>query len=237
MPSQENAENMISINRWCSMLAFEGTDAINFLNNLIISELQDFALDCYYFSALCNPKGRVLCSFWLKRCENGDVFMICPKNMREQLQQFFTMRRFRLKISIAECAASLSINQHSNKISDTGNEQQVAAENSDNAAFLAYLFSQNIAWIDATNTEKFIPQHLNYDKIEHAMSFSKGCYHGQEIIARIKYLGTIKKRLSLKKAATLKQLQDSIADDEQVSPIVEHENSWQVQVVSTLKGN
>lgn len=41
--------------------------------------------------------------------------------------------------------------------------------------------------------ESFIPQELNYDLI-HGVSFKKGCYKGQEIIARLHFKGTPKFR-------------------------------------------
>jgi folate-binding protein YgfZ len=40
----------------------------------------------------------------------------------------------------------------------------------------------------------FIPQMLNLDYLN-AISFKKGCYTGQEIVARMKYLGTLKRRM------------------------------------------
>lgn len=42
--------------------------------------------------------------------------------------------------------------------------------------------------------EQFIPQMLNLERLG-AVSFSKGCYPGQEIVARTQYLGEIKRRL------------------------------------------
>ena len=48
--------------------------------------------------------------------------------------------------------------------------------------------------ISSVTTEQFIPQMLNLDLIE-AVSFKKGCYTGQEIIARSHYLGKQKRRL------------------------------------------
>jgi folate-binding protein YgfZ len=57
------------------------------------------------------------------------------------------------------------------------------------------LFSGNL-WIDKSNTETFIPQSINLD-LNHGVSFSKGCYPGQEIVARTHYLGKVKKRLIL----------------------------------------
>lgn len=41
---------------------------------------------------------------------------------------------------------------------------------------------------------EFLPQQLNLDCLD-SVSFSKGCYPGQEIIARLKYRGEVKKRL------------------------------------------
>ena len=45
-------------------------------------------------------------------------------------------------------------------------------------------------------SEEHTPQALNYD-LSGIIDFSKGCYTGQEIIARMYYRGSAKKRLSL----------------------------------------
>ena len=47
--------------------------------------------------------------------------------------------------------------------------------------------------INDKNKERYIPQVLNVEKLD-GISFKKGCYTGQEIIARTHYLGKIKKR-------------------------------------------
>jgi len=44
------------------------------------------------------------------------------------------------------------------------------------------------------STEKFIPQMLNMQSID-ALTFKKRCYPGQEIVARMQYLGKLKKRM------------------------------------------
>ena len=49
--------------------------------------------------------------------------------------------------------------------------------------------------ITAERSEKFLPAELGIDTTE-AVSFSKGCFLGQEIVARMKYLGTQKKQLT-----------------------------------------
>jgi folate-binding protein YgfZ len=50
------------------------------------------------------------------------------------------------------------------------------------------------AWITAETSEKFIPQMMNL-QAQDAISFEKGCYLGQEIVARMQYLGQLKKRM------------------------------------------
>ncbi len=52
-----------------------------------------------------------------------------------------------------------------------------------------------IADLDDASSGEYLPQHLNLDRLN-AVSFAKGCYPGQEIIARLKYRGEVKKRLA-----------------------------------------
>ncbi|MCZ6802766.1 MAG: hypothetical protein O7D86_02225 [Proteobacteria bacterium] len=53
-----------------------------------------------------------------------------------------------------------------------------------------------IPWITANTQEQFLPQMLNLDSLK-GLSYQKGCYPGQEVIARLHYKGKVKKRLNL----------------------------------------
>ena len=53
-----------------------------------------------------------------------------------------------------------------------------------------------IPTIGAATQEQFIPQMVNYELIG-GVSFKKGCYPGQEIVARTQYLGKLKRRMYL----------------------------------------
>ena len=55
--------------------------------------------------------------------------------------------------------------------------------------------------IELKTQEQFVPQMLNLD-ILNAINFKKGCYTGQEIVARMHYLGTVKRRTYLAELAT-----------------------------------
>ncbi|MBT8140388.1 MAG: hypothetical protein KJP25_11540 [Gammaproteobacteria bacterium] len=50
-----------------------------------------------------------------------------------------------------------------------------------------------IGFVEAETSGEFIPQMLNMDCLD-GISFTKGCYTGQEIIARMKYRGNVKRR-------------------------------------------
>jgi folate-binding protein YgfZ len=47
-----------------------------------------------------------------------------------------------------------------------------------------------------TSAEEFVPQMVNLSAIG-GVNFQKGCYPGQEIVARMQYLGTLKRRMYL----------------------------------------
>lgn len=51
-----------------------------------------------------------------------------------------------------------------------------------------------IPWITAATMEEFVPQMVNFELIG-GISFKKGCYPGQEIVARTHYLGKVKRRM------------------------------------------
>jgi len=53
---------------------------------------------------------------------------------------------------------------------------------------------QGLAFIQAATQDEFIAQMLNY-QLTPAISFTKGCYTGQEIIARSEYRGKLKRQL------------------------------------------
>ena len=68
--------------------------------------------------------------------------------------------------------------------------------NQDNAQWHALDIDAGLPWIELSTQDVFIPQTLNLDLIE-GVSFTKGCYPGQEIVARSHYRGTLKKRMAL----------------------------------------
>lgn len=61
------------------------------------------------------------------------------------------------------------------------------------AQWQALQIATGIARIEAATVGEFVPQILNYDLTGH-ISFNKGCYTGQEVVARLHYRGKPKRR-------------------------------------------
>jgi folate-binding protein YgfZ len=73
---------------------------------------------------------------------------------------------------------------------------QSGASETDEAAWERLDIRAGIPWILPATQEQFIPQMVNLDLIG-GVSFSKGCYPGQEIVARAHYRGQVKQRMHL----------------------------------------
>lgn len=58
-----------------------------------------------------------------------------------------------------------------------------------------------VAHIQAAGVDQFVPQMVNYELVG-GVNFSKGCYPGQEIVARSQYRGTLKRRAFIVHSAT-----------------------------------
>jgi folate-binding protein YgfZ len=51
-------------------------------------------------------------------------------------------------------------------------------------------------WIVAATADQFVPQMINWEVLS-GINFKKGCYPGQEVVARTQYRGTLKRRMFL----------------------------------------
>ncbi|WP_317705370.1 folate-binding protein [Methylomarinovum caldicuralii] len=62
------------------------------------------------------------------------------------------------------------------------------------ARWRLYDIRSGLPWVTAATSGRFLPQMLNLDLLG-GVSFDKGCYTGQEIVARAHYRGQVKRRL------------------------------------------
>lgn len=90
--------------------------------------------------------------------------------------------------------AKATLSEVANNFDSLASDQLGAAVNwCGSALWEKRLVDAGIGLVQHASIDEFIPQMLNYDYIE-GISFTKGCYTGQEIIARMKYRGKVKRR-------------------------------------------
>ncbi|MCF6251559.1 MAG: folate-binding protein [Methylococcaceae bacterium] len=89
--------------------------------------------------------------------------------------------------------------------------------------------SAGIPWLTEATSEQYIPQMLNIDKLG-GISFNKGCFTGQEIIARTHYLGKAKRALFLAECNSTALLDNDIQ-------IIKDNNEQSTGKVLSLQSN
>jgi folate-binding protein YgfZ len=97
-----------------------------------------------------------------------------------------------------------------------------------------------IPWVLPQTQEAFVPQMANMELIG-AVSFKKGCYPGQEIVARTQYLGKLKRRAFRIRASEPLEPGQAIYSPEmngqasgQVAMAVEYDGAWEALAVIQL---
>ena len=121
-----------------------------------------------------------------------------PRQARQARFDAVTMidsRHVELDMSAEAEARTLLI-----RASDASSHDLASAPISASAARWAALDLQHgLPRIAGSQSEQWTPQHLSLDRL-HAYSIKKGCYPGQEIVARTHFLGKVKRGLALFRA-------------------------------------
>ena len=148
-------------------LKVTGPDAFEFLQGQLTNDLRRLESEPEILAAWCNPKGRVIWFGTVGRSDEGYALSVIAgtgKAIAERLALF----RFRAKVEFEV----------------VGNGQSVDAR---------FLVENGFPWIGEKQLEQYTPHMLNLDLLD-AVSFDKGCYTGQEIVARTHYKGATKRR-------------------------------------------
>ncbi len=152
--------------------------------------------------ALCTLKGRVLASGWAVAHDDG-VALIVHASLAERVVEF-------LKPYVTFSKCSLSIVDGAVLVSTAGDfllcdevyatlaphpTDTTGTETDDCATLQRKLIDAQFALVSAAVSETFLPQMLGLDAAG-AVDFDKGCYLGQEIVARAQHRGEVKRRLT-----------------------------------------
>ena len=186
------------------ILEVGGQDAKSFLQGLTTADLNILSKDNdIILSAFANLKGRIISLSFIKFIPNNkdDKYLIAvDENVLETLQAW--LKKYGLFSKV-----NFSINdKYSLFFTSEGflNHNILHSDSLDSDMEFQEVKKQNIlnklAMTDADNLEKFLPAELELDNLENVVCYTKGCYMGQEVIARMHYKAKLKKELAVVKS-------------------------------------
>ena len=205
-----------------AILRITGTDAESFLQAQLSNDINLLSDDSIQLSAFCQHQGKIIALFWLMRSK-GSYLLSFPADLLEtvitRLQMFVIMSDVSIENITDQVLQIGFINEnHSEAYSINDNLSLLIQANQEkNIELTSHCDQWTKACIDSkipevfSNTsEMLVPQMLNLDINEIGVNFSKGCYPGQEVVARLHYLGEAKRRLFSFKSDGEIQLGDNL---------------------------
>ena len=192
-------------------LNFDGPDMVDFLQGYLTTDAA--ALDVEpRFTAMCNIKGRVVCTgyAWL---EGSTATLLLHRSLRPVVLEFLRPYLAFSRTSVADGSASilgglgpgdaashvkrLDPDRHLLVVEDPSLVEELRSSASlDTSAWDRATIERREVWLQAETSGAFLPQMLGLDELG-AVSFTKGCYLGQEVVARAQHRGRVKRRLSV----------------------------------------
>ena len=190
---------------YLSVARFQGPDACEFLHAQLSADIAALAPGESTYACYCSPRGQVI--GLLLVCRRHDAYLVAASaallpQILTRLRMF--VLRSRLEFS-AEPATAIygAVQQKDRSDPDVFRPcasglhylltESTGEGNCRNDSFRTQEIRNHVTWLGPETAEKFIPQMLGFDQIG-AVSFTKGCYPGQEIIARSRYLGRVKRK-------------------------------------------
>ena len=233
-----------------ALLKISGSDASQFLQNLLSNDVMQLSNGQCQLNGFCNPKGRLMASFLLIRQQDAYLLLL-PDDQISFVAQRLSMFKLRSQVSVEDCseeyraiyldadttgsgiplpwhnASSLIVSETAQLAEKLNDLEANGCQNAGPAKFSQDLLSLGIPVIKAATREQFTPQQINFEVVG-GVSFKKGCYPGQEVVARLHYLGKPNRRMFLcrlnSRLANL-SLGDEVLDSNQevLGHIVNHE--------------
>lgn len=186
-----------------SMVVISGTQAETFLQSQLTCDVTQANDATALLGAHCNIKGRMVSLFHLFKQDDAfcllmlaDVVEIAAKALKKYAQ-------FSKDVDIT-IETNLPFVGVMNKPADIvlGNAPHYGLKYSDTKAKGTFadwqdaMIQNHHAWLTPETLGQFLPHDIDLPKLG-GVSFKKGCFIGQEIIARMEYLGKLKKQVKL----------------------------------------
>ena len=203
------------------VIALTGRDAVAFAQAQLMNDVESAPAGRWQWTGWLTPKGRVIAVLALLRIAGDTLWLIGPDadaaTLAAQLQRFVLRRQLTVTVrddlhvsgrfAAPDVASGASFDGDETRgieldISGFGIRRTLRIDRNsaphDTAFDMQWRASDlrlGFPRLDASQAEQWTPQMLSLERLQ-AYSVKKGCYPGQEIVARTHYLGQVKRGLA-----------------------------------------
>ena len=180
-----------------------GTRAQQFLQGQLTQDMNSLQPGAWALAAVCNLQGRVLANFAIYHPQVGEYQLLLPADVQPILRaawaKYLPFFKVELLASDSRVYGYLGeqprLRSHIELLAGFGLGIDAGAQTEDNAsAWQQWRLSRAWHFVNASTSGKYTAHALGLETLNY-LSFTKGCYLGQEIIARMHYRGKVKQRI------------------------------------------
>lgn len=211
---------------YLALLEFRGKDAPTFLQGQLTQNVLNLNENTACFALYCTREGRVKANFILFK-KDDNFYLIVADDLKEKIISDFKKYILRAQVFISIKNEKIGgffenhqkeflriennrIFLNNNRIIQIGGDFDFNELLQNKWRFLE--IKHCLPWIMKNTSELFTPQMLCFEN--NAIDFKKGCYLGQEVIARTHYLGKSKRSLFILKSKSVLKPLDFILNKE-----------------------
>ena len=171
-----------------------GPNATHFLQGYVTNDTDEVSNEFAKPTAFTDIKGRVIANGWMYGGHNAVNIVVHASTVsivHEHLAKYLIFAKAKFdeniqRVDLTETsAASVSLTPFDWFLTDAIPPDP---------QFQSMVVEQGFGLVTAATSGKFLPQMLGLTDID-AVSFAKGCYLGQEVVARVEHRGQVKRRL------------------------------------------
>jgi len=187
-----------------ALIKVSGIDSESFLQSQFSNNVKEIQNNRIQINAYCQHQGKIIAIIWVFK-KNGIFYLSVTKNLKNVVLSKLNLFKMMSQVDIEDITGKFfqyglisEQNEKSFKINNNLSlliTEDLINEYDDNSLWEIACINDKVPEIYLQMSEKFTPQSLNLDINEIGVSFSKGCYPGQEVVARMHYLGEPKRRL------------------------------------------
>ncbi len=159
-----------------SSFTLNGVDAQKFLQGQVTLNVEALAENLNRYTAICSLKGRIQFGLWLKKLNPESFEIVTTQDQAEEFAKHIKKFGAFSKMKLEQAAPVFPILK--------GDTTEFGTIATDITLWQQQAIQAGQAWIRATTAELFQPQELRLHQRE-GVHYDKGCYIGQEIIARL----------------------------------------------------